>query len=401
MPLVHTMRTGEPSSPSLRPRSRPLTCSRPLNAFTLVELLAVIAIIALLMGLLLPAVQAAREAGRRTTCAHHLKELGTALHGFMTLNGCLPYLRGGPLESNPGPGGVSNDVDATPPPKWGGVWGGVGSTVYGSIYRGAGSWSGYVPLMPFLEETKIYDQAVASPGGWPDRWRETRPAVLRCPSDFSAHGGTNYLFNAGDSCAEVQNCDNTYPQSARLNRGLFAINSRVSDAQIRDGLSNTIAMAEGTRPLAAPGSTPEPFLDPDHPLNNFDASALITDYGLPAACLASFVGGRFTTRLWSPSRSQGALWWYGRVIHVGMTTVLPPNSPVCAEQRYGGVLSARSRHPGGVMGLMADGTVLFVSEFIDAGNSGAVSPLGPQARSPYGVWGALGSKASGEMPVLP
>lgn len=363
------------------------------RGMTLVEMLVVIAIIGVLVAMLLPAVQSARETARRVGCSNNLRQIGLALHSYMTSNGSLPYLKGGPLASN-----AVGDVDALPWPNQGIRAG--GTLPDGTIYQGTGSWSGYVPLLAFLEQMPVYDRAVAFPAGsLAPNWTATRLPVLLCPSDAAPRGLNNYLFNAGDTCLPVQSYDNAFPQSARLNRGLFAVNSRITPAQIRDGLSATIAMAEALRPTFT-GSTPDPFVDPGHAMNNADANGN-TPWGTPATCLATFVGGRFSTQVWSPGRSQGASWSNGRVIYVGMTTVLPPNSPVCSEQRWGGVLTPRSRHPGGVMGMMADGAVTFISEFIDAGNPGAGSPTGPNTPSPYGVWGALGSKASREVPVMP
>ena len=79
----------------------------------------------------------------------------------------------------------------------------------------------------------------------------------------------------------------------------------------------------------------------------------------------------------------------------GFATVLPPNSPSCVGDSPGwGIFSASSRHPNGVNVLFADGSIHFISQTIDAGNSRAAQVFaGP---SPYGVWGALGTINGGE-----
>src|SRR5271166_1021641 len=93
-------------------------------AFTLVELLVVIAIIGILIGLLLPAIQSAREAGRRTECMNHLKQLGLALLAYNDANGCLP--------------GCSKN--------------------YTKVGTGAMPFNQNVAALPFMESNYIYDK---------------------------------------------------------------------------------------------------------------------------------------------------------------------------------------------------------------------------------------------------
>jgi prepilin-type processing-associated H-X9-DG protein len=102
---------------------------------------------------------------------------------------------------------------------------------------------------------------------------------------------------------------------------------------------------------------------------------------------------------------RGFKWAYGRPLFSGMNTILPPNSEICMQgnRHNEGILPPSSHHQGGVHVLMADGAVRFITESIDAGNSGAppvrwdgwaINPAGSQ--SPFGVWGALGTRAAKE-----
>jgi prepilin-type processing-associated H-X9-DG protein len=255
-------------------------------------------------------------------------------------------------------------------------------------------------MMPFLDQSPTYDQAVASPNicTASPAWSKARMPSLLCPSDAASIGTSNYTFSAGDTSDDV-NVDHQFATSARRTRGLFGVNSRVTFAHIRDGASATIAMSECVR-LPVQDSGDGNYCDPSSPANGPDACSLMSST-TPATCYGNFAADKATVKFWITSKSLGHKWFYGRIGSVGMTTVLPPNSPVCMEQNKGGVMPPRSRHPGGVMGLFADGAVQFVSEFIEAGNPGLAPPSSPTQASPYGVWGALGSKSGREVPVMP
>jgi prepilin-type N-terminal cleavage/methylation domain-containing protein len=121
----------------------------------------------------------------------------------------------------------------------------------------------------------------------------------------------------------------------------------------------------------------------------------------PAACLASFTNGSFRpgTTLFIMNYSPGWLWSFGRPSHVSFSTVLPPNAPRCGDMETQGSLTPQSLHPGGVFGLMADGAVRFIADDIDAGDPAL--PDRQTGPSPYGVWGAIGSRAGTEVAALP
>lgn len=390
-------------------------CVSSASGFTLVELLATIAIIGLLVGLLLPAVQSAREAARRTHCANNLKQLGVAIAGHMSSQGGLPYLRGGPISSN-----MWNATDVYPD---------VCAIVSGSIvlpgqslpngttYAGAGGWSGHVALLPYLGEQPLFDAVSArAPYAWDVGASSPylpQVSLLLCPSDkpkapladhpaYREAGQVNYVFNIGDrtelSVRGTQSggggawCTGDAkitPLGTLMLRGLFGLNTALTSAHVKDGMSNTIAMSECTRPSSGGYRGDWPTLNNADGFGNAGGSS-------PAACTATFNGSIYSGDVAAAGRSPGSRWSQGRSVFVGFNTMVPPNGPAC-----GGYLTPRSRHPGGVMAVMAGGAVVFVSEFIDCGNQGATQPTSLTAASPYGVWGALGTRSSGELPVMP
>lgn len=394
--------------------------------FTLVELLVVIAIIGVLVGLLLPAVQAAREAARRMSCSNNFKQLGLAMHNYHSAYDQLPMQFGG----------------TNVPALEGGFEGGRASSISNRL-----SLSCFVGLTPFMEQQAIWQQIsnpnpvnLASPGTprtppWPPMgptptdednvvgpgptrntayqpWMTQIPG-LRCPSDPGtgqpAMGRTNYAACMGDGLriAAVGPYDNNLIQVTTNNsgqynaadRGLFScrIVRRFRDAL--DGLSNTIAMGEiatdlgdhdartlgreAGNPLRANPSICDDMLDPLRPQ--------FWNSSVPAA------------QLFAANQGRGFRWASADVPYSVVTTVLPPNKPYCARSVtrpiiYTGTSSPSSRHQGGVHVLMGDGAVKFITDSIEAGNSSASAIEGGNAgkKSPYGLWGALGTRASRE-----
>lgn len=355
------------------------------TAFTLVELLVVIAIIGILIALLLPAIQAAREAARRSQCNNNLKQLGLALQNYHDTNRAFPYGKGG-----------TGYCQASSAP------------FQGNCSR----LSGLIPMLPYLEQQAMWDNIRSAtvdtgtsnspqgPAGWIGwgAWNYTLPGLV-CPSDIvpvpaaGSTGQNNYAFSRGDSI--YNNCYNS------TSRGLFAYNTNVTIAQITDGTSNTVAMAERCRAVADGGLGQAGPI----PLKSGEATSVANLNSNPAtnpgSCLAQ-VGsnGAFYATPANCKTRFGRLWTDGQMERTGVNTVIAPNGPACTgdsniyADSASGVYPPSSYHPGGALAVMADGSVRFVSEAIDTGNLAYTEALaGP---SPYGVWGALGSKDGGE-----
>jgi prepilin-type N-terminal cleavage/methylation domain-containing protein/prepilin-type processing-associated H-X9-DG protein len=312
--------------------------------FTLIELLVVLAIIGLLTALLLPAVQAAREAARRVQCANNLRQIGIALHGYHDALGALPFGEG--------------------PDHW-------------------NNWSAFAMLLPYVEQGVLFDTLnfsdwAAAPGNPANATAQrTRLGVLLCPSDLdrlsAPEGHVNYCTNAGT--------DHDFAPRGPPS-GLFAQVPYSAGAvrlqDVADGLSQTAALSERVKGLDNRSDAYDPLTP---------SSALVELSGLRAdtrgyynACLKTAPTPGVALHWNRDIGGMGAYWFYGGPTSSRYNHIMPPNTWNCGSGQTDGAYAAGSRHPGLVHVLFADGTTRVVREGV------AVV-----------VWWAIGTRAGGEV----
>jgi prepilin-type N-terminal cleavage/methylation domain-containing protein len=348
--------------------------------FTLVELLATIAIIGLLIGLLLPAVQSAREAARRSSCASNIKQLGLAVLGYESANGFLPP-QGAPWQfcSLKNQGVTTLDVR------------------YAEV-------SFILWLMPYLEQQSIFDRGVAQEmsGGvlWSGAFAQ-QPPVLLCPSEINR--GPGYQGTAGVTNYRCSKGDIAAPPGTR-SRGPFSEGSvsvsgtwtpsPVRAAHILDGFSSTVMLGESLI------CTPATYATLPAGVGRHGA---IDPSTAPATCWALVTGNQYSVPISAPNFLPGSIW--GRAwsdTYTSFYTNAAPNTPRCVQDYDWSAFinPASSYHPGGAFAAMCDGSVRFISNDINAGdptqpqvnNNGTTSAAHTYTKASIrGVWGAMGT----------
>ena len=376
--------------------------------FTLIELLVVIAIIAVLISLLLPAVQSAREAARRIQCTNNLKQIGLAFMNYESANQTfspttiLIPCPNGPVGSFSGPANAL-----------------TGGTNCGGFQS---SWSAFARALPFLEQGNSFNTinfffTYDAPAN--TTVTDTPLAFLYCPSDPGNHIDDATLGGTGDATTSYGTCDGdwyvwsvnwtTPPYTpGPQNRSLFGPNYARKIASITDGTSNTLMASEsyvGHPQMRSCGSTPAP---PSDPITGTYSPTNVPQPG-PASAAALLYQITNCATATGKAKAGGPIghtrWANGGVYYSGFTTAMPPNQTVSTISRATGYsdagrnvpmdwdwvdendggptymsLSASSYHPGGVNALFADGSVHFEKNSVSAV-----------------AWRALGTIAGGEV----
>jgi prepilin-type N-terminal cleavage/methylation domain-containing protein/prepilin-type processing-associated H-X9-DG protein len=355
------------------------------SGFTLIELLVVIAIIAVLIALLLPAVQAAREAARRSQCINNLKQIGLALHNYVSAN-------------------------ETFPPAW------LQARKSDNTLLGTNDWSAQTRLLQFMEQSPLYNAANFYFGCINDVAPFTgvavnstvvvsRLSVFLCPSTpppgfnlayyrFPSPAPGNSYFASLGSTLEFSDTQTPYNPNGPFH---FCPPPYVPPrlVNVTDGLSNTIAFGEwkigdgNTNMNTKPSDTAwVPFIPPlargtPYMIMPFGAQAMFTWL---QACNDSMPT---SSAIANGDHALGEMWAAGTNPLATGNVVLPPNPPYynCGNQTpaqsgfsFPGNYGMSSYHSGGCNVLMCDGSVKFLKDSTNINT----------------VW-ALGSIAGGEI----
>ena len=315
--------------------------SRPPRArgFTLIELLVVIAIIGILIALLLPAVQQAREAARRIQCRNNLKQLGLAIHNYQSSFGVFPGL------SSDSAYGYSVQARILPYVDQANLQNLIDFNI--PLMLGSGGSQSLNPIHAQVAR-QVLPLFLCPSDGW-------EPVFENSNTGGNQFAGTNYVVCTGSGTGT------TYDTRAETD-GLFWWGSATSFRNMTDGSSQTLMMSESLLGNSLDG----PDIDPNRQMAQYGGGGM----GPP--------GGGFTAAPGSdPNLANAAAaapqvygygrmsWIWGREHLNSFNAYAAPNSEVPDVMKNGfGWFAARSFHPGGVHTLMGDGSVQFVNDSI-------------------------------------
>ena len=329
--------------------------SRVRSGFTLIELLVVIAIIAILIGLLLPAVQKVREAAARMQCANNMKQIGLASHNYHDVLGKFPH-------------------------------GSRDSAIWGP--------SPHTFLLPVIEQgnvSALMTESLAhgsSTSGVANHetGSTARPKVFACPSDPNTYAGqvygfTNYHTNYGRWVVLENKWDGVFG-TGFVPYGSVPKMDATKITDITDGTTNTVMFAEVANGMI--GQTPaNNARDPRRDCLDGGAVPRVNNVTTVRNYLLGLNPQTAGSLGWN---WRGYPWREGSIWRNGFNTILGPNKP-CYRPNNGQwwelITPASSYHSGGVNVCLADGSVRFVADGVDAN-----------------VWTAFGSKALGEVASL-
>ncbi len=354
------------------------------RGFTLVELLVVIAIIGVLVALLLPAIQAVREAARRAQCTNNLRQFGIAAQNYESAKKAFPIGRFKGMVANP-------DGSPGTEPQWGHLAYILQYLEGGAIY----SLIDFRPSPPGI-----------GPGDPKSKATYLQPAGFLCPSDIGEDrmnagvtcpqtddrwrdaGRTNYHGNGGSEPGQTVGPGPPSPlprrpadleaQYREINNGIFVTNRAIKIRQITDGASHTAMYSEAVRGDGDNGQADVPGDWFRLSGSNQDADTIYQQ------CLAITNFAAYTNS--NQFSCRGRNWVHGDYTTSRYNHVMPPNTQSCSQSSTGsvnaipinedgGATTASSRHNGGVNMACSDGSTHFVADGIN-----------------YLVWRAIGSR---------
>ncbi len=338
--------------------------NRRRTAFTLIELLVVIAIIAILIGLLLPAVQKVREAASRLKCQNNLKQLSLALHSYHDANQSFPFGKGPSFPGAPvyarwsvhsqllpyiEQGPLYQSIDFTKPPETPGMEGVINfMPAYQNPNRtNAAACRAVVPT--FL----CSSDGASAPGDWPGQ------------NNYVACQGVQFL------CDLTETQPSTIAPNEKPDGSLYYL-SKVKLTDLKDGTSNTAVFSEKVRGRGSP--------DPKADMKVIQNQASLDTAFQACAALDPVTATPLTSK-------QGFSWVMGEMCCTTYNHVTTPNKTTCAGIGFPGnmsnmamVVPPTSYHSGGVNCALGDGSVRFVTDGIS-----------------LTAWRALGTRNGGEV----